>query len=797
MHSCELLSHPEKTLLDHLSHVVCICRDISASKEILFNDLGLTRDLFTRFVEVVGAGHDFGKSTCYFQEYLSAAHDPGYKKPVEANHGVISAVFTYYAVKNIIGNTPTGMATYLPYIGFLIVKRHHGDLKNARDEILDAVHPDSEGRIKNQVGGVDRDRVQRLYDMLLPGVRVDIFLEEYRTIIRQLNADKFAFDAWLGAYPNPAVCILMLLSYSILISADKTEASGTQVRRRKDVITEELVEVYRHAHGFDEAVTDIDEMRNAIYATVLASVASMDVATKIMSITAPTGTGKTLTALSAALKLRSRVHEAYGYCPRIIYSLPFLAIIDQNFAVFEDVLAQNDVAATNDVLLKHHHLAEVFYASRDDEFESDKAQFLIEGWNSEIIVTTFVQFFHSLFTNKNRSLRKFHNLINAIIILDEVQAIPYKYWKLLNDFLRALGHYFGTYVILVTATQPLIFEGGLTELLADKSAYFERLNRVCLHPHVNGSCTVVEFTDIVRADIAEHPTRSFLVVVNTINCAREVYESLCEDNDDSTEYYYLCTHVTPQERLQRIRDIKRRTKRVVIVSTQLIEAGVDIDVDVVYRDFAPLDSINQVSGRCNRNNRSATRGIVHLYVLNDGKKDIYKYIYSGLPVDKTRDIFTSYEDGRHGHDDIQETNFLDLINYYFSKIKGALSEDTSNELLWSIRKLEFEDIYHEFRLIDERGYERFDLFVERNDQAVEIWQRYMRIRSIENSYQRRRAFLQIKREFYDYVISVPAREVSDDVKDFAYIGRIPHELLDTYYDEKTGFKPRSHAVMIL
>ncbi|MGZ8892783.1 MAG: helicase-related protein, partial [Halobacteriota archaeon] len=306
-----------------------------------------------------------------------------------------------------------------------------------------------------------------------------------------------------------------------------------------------------------------------------------------------------------------------------------------------------------------------------------------------------------------------------------------------------------------------------------------------------------EFTETVRADIAKQPTRSFLIVLNTINCAREMYARLQEDGDDDTAYYYLSTHVTPHERLLRIRDIKRRTKRAVIVSTQLVEAGVDIDVDVVYRDFAPLDSINQVSGRCNRNDRSDTHGIVHLYVVNDKKKDVYKYIYSGLPVDKTRDVFKSYEDGATAQRGIQEAHFLDLINRYFTKIKGALSEDESKELLTSIKKLEFDDVSQGFKLIDERGYDKFDLFVELNGHAVDTWERYIRVRSLENPFDRRRAFLEIKREFYEYVISVPARQVSNDVMDFEYIGRIPYELLDTYYDEATGFKPRSHGVMIL
>ena len=177
----------------------------------------------------------------------------------------------------------------------------------------------------------------------------------------------------------------MLMSYSILISADKAEASGTSVQRCERALAEDLVKVYRQAKGYDEAVTDIDDKRNAIYAAVSASITSVDLAIKIMSITAPTGTGKTFTAFSAALS------PPYGArCARLLSAhhlcLPFLSIIDQNFGVLEDVLTCNDIPITNDVLLKHHHLAEAFYTTRDNEFESDRAQFLIEGWDSEIIV---------------------------------------------------------------------------------------------------------------------------------------------------------------------------------------------------------------------------------------------------------------------------------------------------------------------------------------------------------------------------------------------------------------------------
>src|SRR5450830_506841 len=133
----------------------------------------------------------------------------------------------------------------------------------------------------------------------------------------------------------------------------------------------------------------------------------------IYSLNVPTGTGKTLTALSFSLKLRDKIKTELNFMTKIIYSLPFLSIIDQNFKVFEDVFKNvQGYTPTTDILLKHHHLSDIFYETNGNvEYDTSESLLLIEGWNSEIIVTTFIQFFHSLISNKNRSLRKFHNII--------------------------------------------------------------------------------------------------------------------------------------------------------------------------------------------------------------------------------------------------------------------------------------------------------------------------------------------------------------------------------------------------
>lgn len=799
MPSSDLYSHPHTPLVKHLREVASLCGRLSHSKAIAFDRLGIAPETFYAFITTVGLAHDFGKATSYFQAYL-ASEGGSYRRPPEANHGLLSALFTYYALTKSFKGGVTGVTRYLPFIGYLIVKRHHGNLKDARDEINEVLVKDTVTIIDNQIRSLDGHAVRALYESLAPELCAEEFLTAYRGLIGEIRSERRGFYKWLKTCKMLDVCVLTLLSYSILISADKTTASGLEIERNETALHQDLVAEYRTKRLWDQNDDEIGRLRNDIYHEAMATVDAISLSERILSFTAPTGSGKTLTALAAALRLRQRVFEQAGYYPRIIYSLPFLSIIDQNFAVFEEVLRTGGIERDSSVLLKHHHLGEVFFEVAESEFMEDQAQFLIEGWNSEIVVTTFVQLFHSLFTNRNQALRKFHNIVNSIIILDEVQSIPHKYWKLLDDFLRVLGDCFNTYIILMTATQPLIFNETVSELLPHKDRYFERLNRVDLIPSIAPPTSLDAFKRVVSDAIDEHPTKDFLIVLNTINSAREVYETL-KDADrpaPNGEYFYLSTHVTPRQRAERIAAIRTGSKRKVIVSTQLVEAGVDIDVDFAFRDFGPMDCINQVSGRCNRNSRKKGRGTVRVYTLLDERgRPFHTYVYGALLTEKTKKTFADFHDDVATREAIAEPQFLRLITDYFARLKAASSDDAALLLLDEVKNLNFQQVYEKFKLIDEEGYEKVDLFVELDDRASELWNAYVEIRSVEDRFERKRRFLKIKRDFYDYTISVPRDHVSQDLMDYEWLGRIPRGLLDTYYDGDTGFRPSREGLMVL
>ncbi len=787
--SSELLSHPQKSLRLHLKGVAELSKQTIAAKRLDFPDID--NSTIEDITYILGVCHDFGKSTHFFQEYIRETDDSRklkLKNKPQTKHGLISAIFTYFVLKKYLSKKNEEI-WYLAIFGYLMVKRHHGNLKNPVDEILSLIDDETIDVLVEQAESIDVQKVLDVYDGLLSDIDITDFLDEIKPISNEIRKNKRKLTHYLK---QDSVCyyILFQLLYSSLISADKSDASEL-MNPCKHEISSTLIDDYRQIKGWDDSDNKMDNIRNAIYNDVVSHVESLNLQEKIYSLNVPTGTGKTLTSLSLALKLREKIKNQLDFEPKIIYSLPFLSVIDQNYSVFENVFESVDGhTPITDVLLKHHHLTDVFYSTDDDEFKEDKAQFMIEGWNSEIIVTTFMQMFHTMISNRNRSLRKFHSIANSIIILDEVQSIPHHYWLLLKELIFAISKYFNTYFIFVTATQPLIFDeekGEISELVENKNRYFEQFDRIELQYHPD-PMHIEAFKEIIKRDVEENIDKDFLIVLNTISSTRDLYQHLRSQKSTNTEYYYLSTSITPKERLQKIREIKENKNRKVIVSTQLIEAGVDIDVDIVYRDMATLDSINQVAGRCNRNYREGYKGIVKIVTLTDDRQEFHRYIYSGFLIDKTKEVLEGYKT-------IQENQFLNLNNQYFKIVKGTQSNDNSKNLLGYISNLRFESLQKDFQLI-QNDYIKLDVFVELDAVAQNLWKKYQYICEIKNPLERKNEFLGIKKQFYEYVISVS----KDKAQSLLYldigIGYVSHKELDSWYDKETGFKPGSGGVLI-
>lgn len=793
--SNELRSHPDKSLKKHLLNVGRLSKDITSLKNLNTNEF-VSHRVLQDISYLIGITHDFGKGTSFFQEYIN--EKDGSKRNKLKNkttyHSHISSIFTYYVVKEYLTNKKLSEEKYykyLPIISFFVVKRHHGNLNNADKETYDF---DEEGNetLKKQLGSINLDYMGRIYDEIIPEITIDIstFKNQFSEILQKINRVEKRVIRNIDEENTLFYYFITLFLYSILLDADKTDAANLKPILRKN-IPPDIVDNYKQLK-FGESKTKINQMRNDIYEEVISNIEDIDLERdKIFSLNVPTGTGKTLTSLSFALKLRKRIEDKKEYTPRIIYSLPFLSIIDQNYDVFNEVLDN----PTSDMLLKHHHLSDVSYTTKEDEFENSdkdvgKDLLLIEGWNSEIVVTTFIQFFHSLISNRNKAIRKVHNIVNSIVILDEVQAIPHDYWLLLNKTINFFAKYFNTYFIFLTATQPLIFDekkGEIKPLVKNKKKYFGALDRVKLSVTLE-KIYIEDFEEILKEDIIENPDKDFLIVLNTINSSKQIYKSIKKLDMKPAQVHYLSTGITPKERLRRIREIMGENKeRKIIISTQLIEAGVDIDVDVVYRDLGPLDSINQVAGRCNRNfgDSKGCVKIVYLKQNKNGRDYCPSNIYGKFLIYKTMDVFAAFK-----KNEIEECEFLGLNERYFEEIKKVNPDDDSEDILRNVEELKFSDL-SKFRLIDE-NYPKIDVFVELDEEANAVWQQYQRIKEDDtlNRYERKQELLKIKKQYYDYVISIPM-QYKHNITSFdekSWIGYISQEDIDDCYDLETGFK---------
>lgn len=761
-----MYSHPNKELKEHLNNVEILGMNRYYSyKTIWSKDKDVEETL-----KWILRTHDYGKATPYFQEYITDTKNEKYKKSPYKSlkaHGEFSALWTYYFVKKIVKNEKMAL------IAYMVVKRHHGFLQNFEKgnfSILDILDKELLPLWNNEFSYKYFEIEDEKDDFLsfqkeLKGLKLSKKIKEMK---KNLNEDDFLLCNYL---------------FSLLISSDKGEAifynkgeefdKLEEIKESKVKLDKGLVDKYKKVK-FGENNGGIDDIRERAYNEVEKNIMKLDLEKdRILSINLPTGTGKTLAVYNGALKLRERL----GNNNKIIYTLPFTSIIDQNHSILEEILGDGNIGS--EILIKHHYLSPKTYNNEG----YDISKYLIESWESEIVVTTFVQLLNSIFTNMNKQLIKFNTFINSIIILDEVQSIPYKYWKAVRSVLKNMSEKLECYIILVTATMPLLFnEDEVVELVPTKKDYFKSLNRIKLDVSLlKKNITMDELKEISYKEIRENYKKNFLFVFNTIKSSLAYYEGVAEEFSER-EIIYLSSNVTPKERLERITRIKKK-KNIIVVSTQMVEAGVDIDLDIVYRDFGPLDSINQVAGRCNRNNIGEGQGGVKIFSLvDDNGKRYYSYVYKeDILRDKTLKALADFDEI------IEEKYFYNLSNSYFKYINSSKSDDRSDEILDAISGLMYEDI--DLKLID-MNYPVENLFIQLDDEAVEIWDEYQEILKIEDRYIREERYSRIKSNLYSYVISVPEKyyRTTEDRN----LHLIEVSMFQEYYSIETGFKRESN-----
>jgi len=420
--------------------------------------------------------------------------------------------------------------------------------------------------------------------------------------------DSTGFDPSLKAIPGgPAGFALWVrMLFSALVDADFLDTERYMNPERfelRDGLPElgELLPLFDHYMADLSAKAPPSEV-NRLRAAILGQCqAKAQEAPGLFSLTVPTGGGKTLSSMAFALEHA----KAHGKL-RIIYVIPYTSIIEQTADIFRGIFGE--------AVIEHHSNAEA-----DPTKENSQSRLACENWDAPIVVTTNVQFFESLFAAKTSRCRKLHNIVDSIVVLDEAQLLPPEFLQPILDVLNLLAAHYGVTVVLSTATQPALstrayFDprqnlrglDNVREIVADPDDLYRRLERVQVHLPADWHNPTD--WDTLAKELAGH--QSVLAIVSRRGDARELWHRMPEGT------LHLSALMCGAHRSQVIRDIKARLKDGTptrVISTQLVEAGVDVDFPVVYRALAGLDSIAQAAGRCNREGR-LERGEVVVFV---------------------------------------------------------------------------------------------------------------------------------------------------------------------------------------
>ena len=425
---------------------------------------------------------------------------------------------------------------------------------------------------------------------------------------------------------------------------------------------------------------------NAIRRTVQERCVSVSNVEKgFYSLTVPTGGGKTLSSLVWALR-----HAVHNGMKRIIIAIPYTSIIVQTASILKQIFGEEAV-------LEHHSNFDP-QSIKGKEMQH-KAKLATENWDYPIVVTTNVQLFESMFSNKPSDCRKLHNIVNSVIILDEVQTLPTDYLQPIVDALKSYQRMFGISVLFTTASQPVLsgliegcnpkaaFQGidNITEIIPKEYVLHDKLRRVRLEIDNTGS-TYNEIAD----QLSQH--NKVLCIVNTRNDARELFERLPKEGMTIHLSRMMCPrHVSKaiQEIKQALSDNSETVIRV--VATQLIEAGVDIDFPVVYRQEAGLDSILQAAGRCNR----------------EGKLDMATtYVFSLSEEHKLYGSIIDANNARLNMVNVNDWFASEAMTEYFRQLycrKETFDKKDIKTLLYKTTEMCFAEAAKEFRLIEETG----------------------------------------------------------------------------------------------
>ena len=663
----EIRSHPHLILAEHLGQIRAAANAIfDRHGRVLF---GSCPDLRGWFEDCV-ALHDAGKASAAFQRYITAPER--YRgDPKDKAHTPLSLLFA---------------ATHGPAAGWdwrktlavaQVAAGHHGEFRDL--EAIESVVNEFEAYFRGQLTGLDHAALGEAVGLQLPRLgasedEVADAVDAAKELLR--HSCRAALDA-LSLDAAARYRLEVQLVFSILLEADKAYLAvpegdiGRYLRPRGAKLPAGRV-VAHLAKKPDAAVNDI---RTQARQSLAAGMAAAGDGERVFTLTLPTGTGKTLLAATWALETRERIYDETKVYPPILIVLPFLTVIEQTAKEYAELFPNSRGEGE---LTEYHSLSDRTFA-RDLE-DGKSHDFFLDAWRSDVVVTTFDQFLYAVLSPKARHQMRFHHLADAVVVLDEVQAFPCGLWEPLKLALRQLVTLGSTRVLAMSATQPGFLHEP-RELVADPAAFFRQMARYRIVFRHRTPMGLSEFIRECGGRLADDwKGKRVMLTLNTRKSARRVRDGLVDAAKRlGFAVEFLTADVTPMDRLAAVERVKACKSPVLVVSTQCVEAGVDIDLDFVVRDFGPLDSVIQIAGRCNRNGR-LDRGIVEVVKLFDDesatRREFAGMVYDKVQLDATASAFRS-------RDGVAEEEIHPLTGAYFRALAVRKETGTKTAADWA------------------------------------------------------------------------------------------------------------------
>lgn len=665
----------------------------------------------SEYAELIGLLHDIGKYSGRFQRKING------DDKIRVDHSTCGA--------QVVFSKQLAMASFC-------IAGHHGGLPDIGHRQDTAEEPTLIGRMKKKTEDFS-DWKKEVDESSFPAIKEPFFDDNV----------SFAFAT--------------KLLFSCLVDADYLDtesfmSDGRVKRENGDDLTELLSLLNSHIEKWGSPKSKLNILRTEMLYQCIEMGQNSD--RNIFTLTVPTGGGKTISSMAFALNYALNRNKK-----RIIYVIPYTSIIEQNAKVFREIFGIDNV-------LENH--SNVDYESINDETK-EKLMLACENWDYPIVVTTAVQFFESVFSNKPSKSRKIHNIADSVVIFDEVQLLPLDYLLPCVTAIKQLAENYNSAVVLCTATQPDL----QTILnLTDNNGNKVQLTEICKSSeNLSGDFRRADFKykgkledDELALELGRFS--QVLCIVNTKKHAQRIF-SLLEDSDEN---FHLSTDMYPEHRQKVLETIKNRLKNgepCRVISTSLIEAGVDIDFPTVYRAISGIDSILQAGGRCNRENkREVSQSIVHIF----GTDEVLPYQQTNTDV--ALEVIKKFGDKIYLPDAVKM--YFDNL-YYYRDIDKTHRVFDKKGIIKDLAECNFATASKNFKMI-ENDTKAIYISVEENKNEI-------------NKLRRGEYSRELFRNLQKYAVNVYDNKFKrlDEICAIEYIDNSFYILADNkYYDRKMG-----------